>query len=108
MKPTPPTAPLRRKKQQTAAQQSPAILLRWMKRGIFFARLVAEEFDTLEADESIVFPEMSEEVAKRKAELEKEAMELFDNNPEARLWSHKNPDSSRIRELCSDGPGKYL
>lgn len=67
----------------------------------FFARLVAEEFDILEADGSIVLPEMSEEVAKRKAEFQKEIMESFDNNPEARLWIHKNPDAPRIREIAA-------
>ena len=67
----------------------------------FFARLVAEEFDLLEADESIVFPEMSEEAAKRRAEFRKRVMESFDNNPEARLWDDNNPDAPRIRELAA-------
>ena len=67
----------------------------------FFARLVAEEFDLLDADESIVVPEMSEEAAKRRAEFRKRVMESFDNNPEARLWDDNNPDAPRIRELAA-------
>ena len=71
----------------------------------FFARLVAEEFDILEADESIVFPwleePMSEEAAKRRAEFRKRVMESFGNNPEARLWDDNNPDAPRIRELAA-------
>ena len=68
----------------------------------FFARLVGEEYDILEADESIVFPEepLSEEEAKERADFKKEIMESFDNNPEAMPWGFDDPEASRIRELA--------
>ena len=100
MRPTPPTAPTEKTTNGGAAIPSHFATLDEARN--FFARLVGEEYDILEADESIVFPEepLSEEEAKDRADFKKEIMESFDNDPEAMPWGFDDPEASRIRELA--------